>query len=228
MHKFSFLFATLCILISSCSAFHELERKDNLGRVTHVSYFSGTDLIREEDIKYYGNSHNPAHIIYRKKIGTDMTPFKEEVYTFEQNNLTKLSFSVFRDTKKINTGMIIYLYHQNNRMKRIEYYSFEETLSLMYIFGLDQYNYSDKGHLISRRIIEYELNRQTQQPMQIGHYVISYKNEQIESMKMSIMDKESKKIIENNIPDGDQVYKKIETLEDAYIRKSRGREFLKN
>ena len=156
-----------------------------------------------------------------------MAPYKEESYLFENNNLIKLSFYIYRDNKKINTGMIIYSYYKNNRLKRIEYYSFEESVNQMYIFGLDQYTYKD-DRLISRRIIEYELNRENQQPMQIGHYVISFKDEQIDSMKLSIMDKVSKKIIENNFPDGDLVYTKIENLENSYIRKSRGKEFLKN
>lgn len=226
MHKYSLILIICYLLLLNCAGFREIERKDPLGRVIHVAYYDGATLIRDEELKYYGNSHNPSQIIYKKKSGLDMAPYKEESYQFENNNLLKLSFYIYKDNKKINTGMIVYSYYRNNKLKRIEYYSFEESMNQMYIFGLDQYTYKD-DRLVSRRIIEYELNRENQQPMQIGHYVISFKDEQIDSMKLSIMDKVSKKIIENNFPDGDLVYKKIENLEDTYIRKSRGKEFLK-
>ncbi len=190
-----------------------------------MAFYNGNTLNRIEEMKYYGNSHNPSQVIYKKRAGMDMVPYKEEQFEFQNNNLSKLSFFIFRDSKKINTGMIKYLY-SDNKHNIIEYHSLNEGLNKMFIFGLDQYIYRDDT-LITRRLIEYDINPENNQPMQIGHFVISYRDEKIESMKLTIMDKDTKKIIEKYVKESDLVLKKIEDIEDYYIQRSKGKEFIK-
>ncbi len=201
------------------------EKKDNLDRVSRVFYYEGNILSKSEEITYYGNSHNPSRILYKIRSGNSFVPYKEEEYYFVENNLVKLSFFIYKNGKRINTGMIKYFY-ENNKQTRIEYYSHDESLRKIIIFGLDQYEYRN-GKLSTRRIIEYEVNPGTGRPMQIGHFYLKYTNGKIDSMKLSILDKKSKKIIEKIINDTELVYDKIDDIEKYYIRRSRGKDFLK-
>ncbi|MCP4130294.1 MAG: hypothetical protein GY754_04875 [bacterium] len=219
-----FVFAVL-----SCTGFREIERKDNLGRVTAIMYYNGNSLERVEEIEYYGNSHNPSAIIYKKEEGRKLSQYKSERYIFKGNNLVELSFFIYRNNGKIKTGMIKYYYYPNNNFKRIEYFSSSDLLTesedKMFIFGLDQYTYKSR-QLISRRIIEYEFNPQTKKSMQIGQYVVYYNNGSIASMKSWILDRKSKKVVEKNEKNILFVSTKIKHIEEFYITRSRGKDFL--
>jgi hypothetical protein len=201
------------------------EQKDNLDRVSRVFYYEGNIISKSEEIRYYGNSHNPSRIIYKIRKGNRLVPYKEEEYYFTANNLVKLSFFILKNGKRTNTGMIKY-YYKNSKQTRIEYYSLDKLLNKIIIFGLDQYDYSE-GNLSTRRIIEYEVNPGTGKPMQIGHFYLRYKNGKIDSMKLSILDRKSKKIIEKIITNSELVDDKIDDIEKYYIRRSRGKDFLK-
>ncbi len=224
MFKIKKLIIISILLVANCTGLKEIHKKDNLGRVISVLYFDGNELDRMEEITYYGNSHNPSKIVYKKKVGMDYIPLKEEVYKFNDNNLVRLSFYIYKNFSKIKTGMIKY-YYAKNKPSRIEYYSYIKSMKKMFIFGLDQYKYR-RGKIYNRRIIEYEFNPENKKPMQIGHYVIYYNKGKIISMKLSIMDKKSKKIIEKKVKNIDLVNGKVEDIEEYFIRKSRGKEFL--
>lgn len=219
------LFSLLVIFNCSSMKIRVFEKKDNLDRVSRVFYYEGNIISKSEEIKYYGNSHNPSRIIYKIRSGNRLIPYKEEEYYFTANNLVKLSFFVIKNGKRLNTGMIKY-YYKNNKQIRVEYYEREKSLNKIIIFGLDQYEYSD-GRLNGRRIIEYEVNPGTGKPMQIGHFYIRYKSGKMASMKLSILDRKSKKIIEKIINDSVLVHDKIDDIEKYYIRRSRGKDFLK-
>ncbi len=223
--KLTILFSLFVFVNCSGMKIRVFEKKDNLDRVSSVFYYKGNLISKSEEIKYYGNSHNPSRIIYKIRSGNRLVPYKEEEYSFEANNLVKLSFFIFKNEKRLNTGMIKY-YYTNNKQIRIEYYEREKSLNKIIIFGLDQYEYSD-GKLNTRRIIEYEVNPGTGKPMQIGHFYLRYRNGKIDSMKLSILDRKSKKIIEKIINDSELVHDKIDDIEKYYIRRSRGKDFLK-
>jgi hypothetical protein len=223
--KLAILFSLLVFFNCSSMKIRVFEKKDNLDRVSRVFYYKENIISKSEEIKYYGNSHNPSRIIYKIRSGNRLVPYKEEEYYFVANNLVKLSFFIYKNEKRLNTGMIKY-YYKNNMQVRIEYYSLDKSLNKIIIFGLDQYEYSE-GKLSTRRIIEYEVNPGTGKPMQIGHFYLKYKSGKIESMKLSILDRKSKKIIEKLINDSELVYDKIDDIEKYYIRRSRGKDFFK-
>lgn len=216
----SFIFAVL----SSCTGLYEMQKRDAFDRVTQIAYYDGNDIVRSEEITYYGNSHNPSRIVYKKRNKGVLIPYKEEQYQFKKNNLKKLSFYIYEKINRIKTGEIKYFY-KRDRPKRIEYYSLNESRMELHIFGLDQYKYKKK-ELKKRRIIQYELNPKTGKAMQVAQYVVYYKSGAIIEMKSWVMDKKSKKVIEKKETNSEKVYHKLERLEKRYIKLSRGRKFL--
>jgi hypothetical protein len=208
----------------SCTSIRKIEKHDNLGRVSQVIYLAGNNVDRIEELEYYGNSHNPKRIVYMKKVENNYHPYKEEVYRFIDNNLSELSFFIYIGEKRITTGMLRY-YYNRNFLKRTEFYSFNEKLKKMIILGLDQYIYNKK-QLIKRRLIEYEYNLSTGKSMQVGQYLVVFENKIVKSMKYSIMDKKSKKIIEKRESNSEKVLKTIESIEEYYNKMSRGRQFI--
>jgi len=205
----------------SCSGAREVQKRDNLGRVSAVSYYDGNALIRTEEFSYYGNSHNPWAIIYKKKNGLELKPYREEEYVFSNNNLERISFYVYRRGEKEKAGMIRYFY-KSERTDRIEYYTYRKELQEFVIFGLEQHFYNG-NEMTSRRIIEFEFNGQTQKSMQIGQYVVYYEKGSISWMHSWIMNKKSKKIVEKKEFNSDLISNKVAFIEDFYMQRSRGK-----
>ncbi len=225
--KKNFLHIAMGILIVfciSCAGSREVQRRDNLGRVVRTSYYEGNSIQRMEDISYSGTSHNPRKIFYMKKRGLNLVPAREEIYTFNGNNLTKLSFYIFENKNRFKAGMIKY-YYTDSKPFRIEYYSFLHDIKKYFIFGLDQYTYSSRK-LNQRRIIEFEFNRKTAKSMQIGQYVVNYNNGKIASMQSWIMDKKSKKIVEKTENNTEFIDNKIAFIEQFYNNRARSSKYL--
>ncbi|MFC1671285.1 hypothetical protein ACFL20_12910, partial [Spirochaetota bacterium] len=215
----------IVISILNCSGSTEIVRKDNLGRVTKVAYYNGRTLRHLEETQYFGNSHNPKIVVYKKSLGMGLIPYKVEEYQFVNNNLASLSFYIYKDNKRNKTGVIKYYYTRNNPSK-IEYYSYSKFLNKLFMFGLIQYNYKE-GRLSFRRIIEFELNRKSKKSMQIGQYIIFYKKKnKVKSLKSWIMDKVSNKIIKNEEENVKLINAKIGIIEKLFSKSARGMEFI--
>ena len=225
LNKNCFFILSLCLFLSfSCSSPRGVKKKDKLGRVTRVSYFEGSTVDRIEKIKYYGNSHNPLRKVFYRESGEGLKKVKEINYLFAGNSLARITFSVYMNDRKEDTGMIKYFY-MRDKFRRIEYYSYNRDKKKMNIFGLDQYTYvNNVTH--SRRIIEYEYNTETDRSMQIKQFVVYYQDGKPLKMKSWIMDKKSKKIIEKNCDDAKSVARSTAGINKEYENRARAEEFL--
>jgi len=204
----------------------EIYKKDNFGRVKRVEYFDDTMLVSTEEMSYLGNSHNPIRIIYKKREKGHLVRVKEEVYKFKNNQLKSLILYLYIKKKRYIKGKILYFF-SNNLLKRIEYYKYNERLKKLFIFGLDQYEYKNRK-LTGRRIIEYKINSKNNKSMQIAQYVATYENKKIKNLKIWILDKKSKKIVEKVIKNSILASVKILKIEKFYILTSRGKNLKNN
>ena len=225
MKKFNAVLVSTLILCICCSGSRNVKKKDPLGRITSSLSYRGASVDYSEEFEYYGNSHNPRRIIYRKKTSRGLEPFREEVYTFKPDGLSKILFYVYVNNKKKHTGEILF-YYNGKKIQRKEYYALPVSGKQIALFGLDQYTYKD-GVRTERRIIEYEYMPALGKSMQIGQYVVFYRKGCVSYMKLWIMDKKSKKIIEQMEKDTQFVDMKIRNIEKFYLNRTKGEQFIR-
>ena len=206
----------------SCSAFREIEQKDSIGRVVKMAYYDGSQLEHLEEIEYVGNTYNPDRITFYKMDDYELFPFKYEVYAYNEKNITSISVLTYENEKKTKTGYINFTYTDSGAINSIEYHTYSSRAGL-YLIGLDQHTYDDKG-LAFRRIIKYQLNSKTGGTMQKAQYQVFYCNKNPCNMKYGIIDRESNTIVEKKERDPEVINEKIKSLEKFFLIETIGRE----
>lgn len=211
-----FLFGSLF-----CSHLSVREEKDDMGRIirstTYIEDAPDTIIIT----RYIGKTEKPLSREYIKKKKELTVHSWLETYTYNKGKISIIKFFIEKNGNKLQSGEITYNYKKEN-LNKIEYRSLLQTGDKkLFMHGMDIYNYSD-DELVSRRIIEYELNPKSKASIQLSQYLINYSDNEIDSMQTKILDKKSNSIINNEETDLEIIMEMIANIEKSLYERCKG------
>ncbi len=229
MNRYILKFLVIVLFFVSASSIQaasaEKKQYDESGRLIQVTYNNSSNGKCAKKLYYEGDCKKPAKIVYKDLSGMESKRSKEVRYKYSGDLVSSIHFYTYKDDRRIHEGQIEYSY-EDGRISQAKYYKRLKPSKKIFMFALQHYAYSGKA-LKNRRFIQFEINPETLNTMQSGQHVIYYKENHIESMRSSIMDSKSKKIIEKREKDISIINSRIKEIEKSCLTKASGNGFIK-
>lgn len=215
----------LFILANSVQLFSSeaKEEYDSSSRLYKINHFNESQLIESEEYIYTDESDKPVKILYKKKQGNFLVPYKELKYSYNGSNISSIEFYTIQEGQRVVEGEITFTYEEE-RLTFIKYFIRLKPSGKLFMFALQQHLYSENS-LLTRRFVQYEINPDSLKPMQSSQHLFFYKDNIPESMKAWILEENTQKIIENYEKDLTIIEKIIEDIEKKCIYRSSGNTF---
>lgn len=215
----------LFILTVSVPLFSSEAKKeyDSSSRLYKINHFNENQLIESEEYIYTDESDKPVKILFKKKLGNSLVPYKELKYSYDSSNVSLIEFYSIEEGERIDQGKITFTYEEG-QLTFIKYFIRLKPSDKFFMFALQQHLYMETN-LITRRFVQYEINPESLKPMQSSQHVFFYKDNMPESMKAWILEEDTQKIIENCEKDLTIIEKIIEDIEKKCISRSSGNTF---
>lgn len=222
LKRFTILLFILTVSVQLFSS-ETKEEYDSSSRLYKINHFNESQLIESEEYIYTDKSDKPVKILYKKKKGNSLVPYKELKYSYNGSNISSIEFYSIEDGIRIDQGRITFTYEEE-RLAFIKYFIRLKPSDKLFMFALQQHLYLETN-LITRRFVQYEINPDSLKPMQSSQHVFFYKDNIPESMKAWILEENTQKIIENCEKDLTIIEKIIEDIEKKCIYRSSGNTF---
>lgn len=196
---------------------------DSSSRLYKINHFNENQLIESEEYTYANGSDKPAKVLFKKRQGSSLIPYKELKYSYDSSNVSSIEFYSIEEGERIDQGKITFTYEED-KLVFIKYFIRLKPSDKLFMFALQQHLYMETN-LITRRFVQYEINPESLKPMQSSQHVFFYKDNIPESMKAWILEEDTQKIIENCEKDLTIIEKIIEDIEKKCIYRSSGNTF---
>lgn len=204
-------------LFIACASTQSILERDGLGRIHRISTVERGEIVHVEEIKFVKNTRNPSESRFFRKEKGLLRHYREGIYVYTDNRLSRLNYYRVESRRKLLSGFITYEY-LHDRPALVSYYRLDPGSSTFYLASLDTSSVEPQSGLRERRLIEYAPNEETGTIMQVGQYVIRYRDGRIESMKSWTLEKKSKKIIEKMVHAEDEVIVLVTALEERFLK----------
>lgn len=213
------------ILANSVQLFsHEAKKEfDSSGRLYKVNHYNESQLIESEEYIYTDESDLLGRILYKKKQGNSLVPYKELKYSYNGTAVSAIEFYTIQGNQRVDEGKITFTFEEG-RLTFTKYFIRLKPSGKLFMFALQQHLYSENS-IATRRFVQYEINPDSLKPMQSSQHLFFYKDNIPESMKAWILEENTQKIIENSEKDLTIIEKIIEDIEKKCIYRSSGNTF---